>query len=902
MIRLLMYVFCVLAVFLKPGQADTFSKTERLQGYAQRNDTTYFLFDAGVYGVEAHRVVVEGAMRDWQHDMEDRRWWLIRSTRDESLWYLKIDNPGYDTIAAGAPFKFRINDGQWMAPPESAPNAKGGNLIFAHNIEPLTIKSEIVAARDVRIKFPDKRPDYCYDPELYVLKNAGGDTIPVNRVFYTEPGELQLAPARDLNRKRLYYVTLKQFNRTVPARYDGWFRHLYSDKDMGANYYPEENATYIRLFVPRADSVFVFLYLHPGEAPQSRTAMERDENGVWTARFQGNWEGWYYDFTAYGPDEAGNHFYQTYPVHFSDPWGRVSVDSFGPGRIWPRVEPATPLKGGIPPLQDVIAYEVHVQDFTRRLPLPDSLCGTFKGFVATGLRNAQGAPIGFDHLLDLGVNVVHLMPVQEYLHYPDDQWQEAFADDPYMIEQGVATENYQWGYRTSHAFAIESRYRVGNTTRGSQNRQFRDLVQAFHDHGIAVIVDVVFNHTAERMDGRQFYFNFSAMDVPYFYRTDENFDLIGAYGTETKSEERPMMQRWIIEQCTDLIEQYGVDGFRIDLAGQTDEQTLKALREAVGPDIIIYGEPWIASDDPDYENNPDWDWYKADSPITFFQDEARNAFKGPVSDPQNKATDRGYAGGAGNREAVKKALSAGFETDMTPLSGINYLDIHDNWALADRFAVHNWDGRYGVHERRYKIAAALLFTSVGPIVLHGGSELMRSKGHAPLKEVVKYLNGKPLYFHGKRDTYNLAEANVFIWRNKGLNKNDGDNIYCNYDNMYRYWKGLIALRKSAIGAVFRVAGALRDDYYRWIEPADARLLGYLVDQSLLVLINSADTEGRFRDVRLPEGRWQQIADTDRIDHVNGLDVWRDGGRRYDFTAPGPGLQIWVNRDAEAASQ
>jgi len=216
------------------------------------------------------------------------------------------------------------------------------------------------------------------------------------------------------------------------------------------------------------------------------------------------------------------------------------------------------------------------------------------------------------------------------------------------------------------------------------------------------------------------YFNFAAIDVPYFYRTNAQMDFLGEYGTETKSEERPMMQRWIIEQCTDLIKQYGIDGFRIDLAGQTDQQTLLALKEELDPEIIVYGEPWIASSDPGYENNPDWDWYKEDSPITFFQDESRNAFKGPTGNPVNKQSDRGYAGGNGKRDKVKMALSAGFEDDKTPLSGINYLDIHDNWALADRFAITDWDGRNGVDEDQYKIAATLLFTSVGPIVLHAG--------------------------------------------------------------------------------------------------------------------------------------------------------------------------------------
>ena len=249
--------------------------------------------------------------------------------------------------------------------------------------------------------------------------------------------------------------------------------------------------------------------------------------------------------------------------------------------------------------------------------------------VTPGLTNRKGEKIGFDYLIDLGINTVHLMPVQEYLHYPDEDWRASFEDDPYMISQGVNQENYQWGYRTSHAFAIESKYRTQGREPGSEREEFRDLVQAFHNQDIAVIIDIVPNHTAENMDGNEWYFNFNVLDKLYYYRT-KDFKHIGAYGNEIKTENRPMVQRWLIDQCLHFIEEFGVDGFRIDLAGQIDQQTLKALKEAIGKDKIVYGEAWIASNDPNYEANPDWDWYKEDSPITFFQDDTRNAFKGPV--------------------------------------------------------------------------------------------------------------------------------------------------------------------------------------------------------------------------------------------------------------------------------
>ncbi len=864
-----------------------------LTGYVMDEDRVTFVFDEQVYGIAPQRVVVTGAFRGWSQDMEDEAWQLKKQM--DGLWMLTIDNRDFETVAVKSPFKFRVNDGRWLDPPADAPNVEGGNLLFAHTLRRMRVIAEVAGERDIRLKFPEAKPDrYIYDTSNYILKTYGGDSVAIERLFYTEPGELQIVPAVPVNPRRLHYLTVIDLEKTVPVFYDGWFRHTYSGKKLGANFNSENSHTMVRLFAARADLIKLYLYKEPGERAAKVIDMKRDADGVWEARLPGNWEGWYYDFTAHGPDEPGNHFYETNPVHFTDPWARVSLDSFGPARIWPEMKPATPLENGIPKPEDIIAYEVHVQDFTRNLPIADSLKGTFKGFIEPGLTNSAGEPIGFDHLLDLGINVVHLMPVQEYLHYPNDEWQAAFKNDPYMIEQGINMENYQWGYRTSHAFALESRFRVKGQPHGSQNEDFRDLVQAFHDKGIAVIVDVVFNHTAERMDARMMYFNFSAIDVPYFYRTDDELDYLGEYGTETKSEERPMMQRWIIEQVTDMVHQYGIDGVRIDLAGQTDEQTLLALREALGPDKIVYGEPWIASADPDYENNPDWDWYKADSPIIFFQDDARNAFKGPTSVPQNKSTDRGYAGGDGNRDDVKLALSAGFPDDDTPVSGINYLDIHDNWALADRFATTDWDGRQGVDEAAYKIAATMLFTSPGPIVLHGGSEFMRSKGVAPLVQLIKYTKTGPIYIHGKRDTYNLARANEFVWENLGRNIGDGEGINCNYANMNAFWKGLIELRLSEYGKVLRIAEKPADDYYTWIEPANPLLLGYIINNNIFVLLNTDKTEGAF-DVNLPEGTWKLVANNDRVDvqGIEGVQWSALLARSHSFTLPGESVRVWV---------
>ena len=895
MIKRLVLIVVIFCFFGKSYGINDYTQSEKMQGFKKVENVTIFIFDEQIYSVKPDRVVVEGTFRNWDHNMDDPGWQLVKSENYKGLWLLETT----ELIAPGSEFKFRIDDGQWMAAPESANNEKGGNLTYGNISDIKDLKAEIFNSRHINARFTGKDIVLSYDPKDYRLFDTRGLEIAISNVFYLGPNEIWIRPSKDLDIGKIHYLSSMNHNLKSICRYDGWFRTSYSDKELGAFYEPNPDKTWFRLFAPRANMVKVYLYKSPVEEYYKQFQLKKDEDGAWEISLAGNLNGIYYDYTVHGPDEPGNHFYDTNPVHITDPYSQVSVDTWGPSRIWPKVVSPRPVKNGIPAMQDVIAYEVHVQDFTNNLPIEEKLKGTFTGFATKGLVNSMGQKIGIDHLIELGINVVHLQPIQEYMHYPDEEWKNTFEKDPYMIEQGVSEENYQWGYRTSHALAIESRFREKGSEWGAQNEQFKKMVQILHDAGIAVIVDVVFNHSAERMDGRMDYFNFSVIDKQYYYRTDENLDFLGEYGTELKSEERPMVQRWIIDQCTNLIDQYGVDGFRIDLAGQTDEQTLLELKRQLGPEIIIYGEPWIASADPNYENNPDWDWYKADSPITFFQDDARNAFKGSPDNPKDKWRDRGYAGGNGEREKVKRALSSGFETDDTPIDGINYLDIHDNWTLADRFAKENWDGRYGVDENRVKIAATLLFTSLGPVVLHGGTELLRSKGHAPLEEVKKKFQDGYLYFHGKRDTYNLLTANLFEWDNKGKSiGDDGGQTKNNYDNMFQYWKELIHLRKSDVGKVFRIGDKPNQNYYEWIEPENSMMLGYIVDEQICVLMNTDSVAGKFDNVSLPKGAsWKMIADINRIDSKSGIlnneYFSLTGGREYSINLEPASLFIWV---------
>ncbi len=860
------------------------SNNDWLSGVLQKNDSIYFLFSEDIYQIKPAGISVTGSFRGWSQDLKDANWNLKNTS--EGKWILGIYNPNFSKINPSTAFKFRTSEGQWLNPPKTAPNLDGGNLVFMKGFIPLTVEAGIVNNEKIQVVIKginNAKGSLKTNKEEFILTDAKGNKIGLQHIeTQTQinlPAQIEIGlyPAQAIDKKRVYYIEIPSIQKKELCSFEPWFKNLKSDKLLGANIAEDGLSTSFRVFAPRATKLRLYLYANKDQqTPNQIIELTEDSMGVWETTIPKNLNGMWYDFTVHGATDPGNSFYETNPVHISDPYARVCDDSFGKCRICQKTKAAKPLKNGRPKMENVMAYEVHVQDFTDLLPLDSNLKGTIPAMGISGLKNSRGQAIGFDYLTQLGINTVHLMPVQEMLHWPKDEWDSAFKNDAYMIEQGVAKENYDWGYRTSHSFAIETRYRQKGTEPGAEREQFRDLVQKFHEKNIAVIVDFVFNHTAENMDGRAYLFHFNAYDKQYYYRT-KNLEHIGEYGNETKSENRYMTQRWIIDQCKAFIEEFGVDGFRIDLAGQTDQQTLLQLKKELPEDIIIYGEPWIDSNDPAYNHNPDWHWYKEDAPICYFNDDTRNTYKGPVFELNKKETDRGWAGGnASLRNDVKLALTCGFPTQKNINSAINYLDIHDNFTLADQFATTGFDGRYGVDELNYKIAAVLLFTTPGPLVLHGGSEMLRSKGMAPLQEIEKAIPSGKLYFHGKRDTYNLRFANQFIWENIGktFDKKHSPSTNIPYENadylnMVNYWKGLIELRKRYLFPLpaYQVENTqeylLPKNAIQFFEPKDEHILAYIIQGKVMVVLN---TGKRMEELQfeMPKGKWSLVGNANEI--------------------------------------
>ncbi|MEZ4686919.1 MAG: hypothetical protein R3B47_12895 [Bacteroidia bacterium] len=458
--RSLLLFFLTGAIYLLPAQ--TFTTIEKLQGYAQRADTTWFIFDEALYQ-EAEKVVVTGSFRGWSQDMNDPAW-LLKNDK------LAIFNPEFKNIPPRAEFKFRINDGEWLSPPADAPNSKGGNLLYMQHIQPPGLHAEITPNSTIWAKLAGVERSLL--PSAYRLSDAEGREIPIAEVLPNLDTEILIIAGEEIDKRKVYYLEIPSAGLKSWCNYDGWFRSLYSSKALGANVSANGKSTAIRLFAPRAESVWLYLYNDKNGPLDQKMPMEVDEHGVWEAYIAGDMSGSWYDFTVHGSEQPGNHFYETNPKHISDPYARVNDDAWGRSMITKATKAASPLANGIPKLEDVIAYEVHIQDFTDLLPVDKNEKGTIPAFHKSGLKNTLGQPIGFDYLVDLGINVVHLQPVQEFMHHPDDIWQQAFKDDPDMIAQDIHLETTM-GYRTR----MPSRWRTKSQRRcpGAEAGAAQDL-------------------------------------------------------------------------------------------------------------------------------------------------------------------------------------------------------------------------------------------------------------------------------------------------------------------------------------------------------------------------------------------------------------------------------------------
>jgi pullulanase len=529
--------------------------------------------------------------------------------------------------------------------------------------------------------------------------------------------------------------------------------HAQNFKFDEVNYTPQE--TTFKLFAPNdAKKVCLRLYKDGQTKKAQKTVkMVRTDNELWTATVKGDLKGCFYTFDM-GRGECAGVFAKAVGVNGQR--GAI-ID-------WATTNPAGWERDVRPVIKspvDLVIYEMHHRDFSIARD----------GAQYKGKFMALTEPWAIQHLTELGVNAIHILPSYDY----------GSVDETRLNEP-----QYNWGYDPVNYNVPEGGYSTNPYDPACRILEFKQMVQALHKAGIRVILDVVYNHTYD-ID----HSNFQRTYPDYYYRKnpDGTYSNGSGCGNETASD-KPMMRRFMLESVKYWINEYHIDGFRFDLMGIHDIETMNQIRQAVDeidPSIFIYGEGWSAGSCaiPGEQLG-----VKANVPkmpgIAAFSDEIRDALRGPFTDD----TKPGWLGGAPDlTESLKFGIVGAIrhpQVDMSkvnyskepwalePTQMISYVSCHDDMCLVDRLCASVLNAQRSALNaqqiaeliRLDQLAQTVVFTSQGVPFLLSGEELMRDK-------------------KGVHNSYESPDSiNQFNWENKAK-----------YPQLFGYYKNLIALRK-----------------------------------------------------------------------------------------------------------
>ena len=612
----------------------------------------------------------------------------------------------------------------------------------------------------------------------------------------------------------------------------------------------DNSGTHFRLWSPKAQEARVNLYDngHTG-SPYQTLSMKADRaNGTWTASVPEKLYGKFYTFQIMADgkwkDETPGVWAKAVGVNGKRAAiiGLAKTDPEG----W-----ATDKGPAVKNFSDVIVYEMHHRDMSMHPSSGIANKGKFLALTEEGTVSPLGEKTGIDHLKELGITHVHILPSYDYNS---------------VDEMNLQNNTYNWGYDPQNYNAPEGSYSTNPSDPETRIREMKEMVKALHDAGIGVIMDVVYNHTAEN-DGS----NFELTAPGYYHRhwDDGKYSDASGCGNETASD-RQQMRDYIINSTKYWADEYHIDGFRFDLMAIHDTETMNEVAaelKKINPDIFVYGEGWTAGDSPlAVDRRALKENVSKMKDIAVFSDDLRDAVKGHYSN----AEDRGFATGKpGNEETVKigivaatphpqvdykKGNNSKFPYAESPEMIVNYVSCHDDLSLTDK--LHK--SMAGEPEKNMleaaKLAQTIVFTSQGTPFMFAGEEIFRDK-------------------KGVHNSYKSPDSiNAIDWNNK-----------TKYHDQFEYYKGLTALRKAH--PAFRMTSA--DDIARHLvfDKIDSAKTPNLISYSLrdhangdswneIKLVFNGASEPQ--TVNIKKGDWKIVAKDGKISPAEGLGTTKGG--------------------------
>ena len=604
---------------------------------------------------------------------------------------------------------------------------------------------------------------------------------------------------------------------------------VYTGNDLGAVYSPK--MTRFKVWAPEAESVKLNLYKQgEGDNLIDQHIMKKSANGTYVFEKQGDCNGIYYTYTVV------NHGEEQEAV---DPYTKAAGVNGQRGMVinLAKTNPqGFEMDGYRNPehITDAIIYEGSVRDFTMDESSGVFHNGKFLGLTEANTTNHFGEATALDYISDLGITHVQILP----------------AFDFETVDEKNQKAQYNWGYDPDNYNVPEGSYAVNPYDGAVRVQEMKQMVLALHSRGIGVIMDVVFNHTYRRDDS-----NLQKIVPGYYYRSDETGYTNGSGCGNEVASDRPMVQKLIVDSLIYWAKEYHIDGFRFDLMGVLDIDTMNVIAERlkeIRPDIYLYGEGWNGGPSSLEEEKRAFKASAKKMPgIGMFNDDIRDTIKGSVFYDDHL----GFVNGGTHLEnALRYGITGAVAHPQVdydaygskpwakePGQSINYVSCHDNYTLWDKLSVSCPEASEEKKKAMNRLCAAIVFTSQGVPFIQAGEEFLRSK---PLPEKKGFAE----------NSYNMPdEVNSIKW----------DNIH-EYPDMIAYYKGLMALRKAH--PVFRMQNeAEMTQNLCFLSDTPENVVAYLLKgkgaddtpENILVIFNGNDEEILYN---LPEGKWKILVD------------------------------------------
>lgn len=646
-------------------------------------------------------------------------------------------------------------------------------------------------------------------------------------------------------------------------RHDDWDKYLYSGS-LGWEY--RSDKCVFRCFAPTADEVSVVLYDSAiGSAGREVISMRRIPQGCWKTIVRRDLKGKFYKLLAEGKDK------RLFPgVEVIDPYSRCNSAHNGRGLIFGFEATKVAARPNIKPSEAVI-YEMHIRDLTIDINSGIKNRGKFTGLTERGTsmvgltkpigkthhhakkysfedtlqsRGLDPMSTGLDHIVQMGVNAVQILPIQDFDNNESNE------------------TDYNWGYMPVHFNSPDGWY-ASSTISEARVTEFKKAVDAIHKAGLKVIMDVVYNHTAEdvnefNLDAR---FSFNGLAPRYYYRTCGNTPVAfngdstcgrrpsheprcgecysngSGCGNEFRSES-PMGRKFIIDSLKYWANEYQVDGFRFDLMGLIDLETMTqaaAELHKLDNNIMLYGEPWCGGLSPVHVTRKGTQRSRG---FGVFNDTFRDAIRG-----SSFKSEETFVMDGGRQTEIKGGIIGSIDTFCdSPCETINYVECHDNYTLWDHF---NFYVRSRVDDikftevdfrRMHRLAAVLVLTSQGVPFIQAGQEMCRTKFDV-------------------ENSYNSPdEINMIRWHSKVKEL-----------STVLYYRGLILLRRSHPEIFCKETSSVIRETLTFYEdlglPVPDRCVAYRVKgnaKELLERLQKDRPDASQNDLKEESWRWTEV--------------------------------------------